>query len=416
MRILPLTLLLLIVILVMAGRIDDSPHGSDFEVSCSVCHSPKGWELDREIYSFDHNTTKLPLEGQHTSINCKLCHPSLVFSEAGTECFDCHTDMHYQTVGFDCARCHTPESWIVNDITDIHRQGRFPLLGPHLLAECQDCHPSASLLRFEPLRIECFDCHQEDYAAASNPNHVQGNVSTDCIECHSMSAYTWSGAGFNHFFFPLTDGHAIFDCNKCHTGSDYADISSECISCHQSDFDASSNPNHISAGISTDCMQCHTTLPGWKPAGFPMHDAIFSLTQGHAINDCNACHIGGDYNISSDCYSCHQASYNNSSNPNHLAAELSTDCMECHTTLPGWKPADFPVHDAQFFPINSGKHQGEWNECTDCHTNTSNYAVFTCIDCHEHNREKMDDKHSGEQDYQYNSPACLECHPTGDED
>ena len=27
---------------------------------------------------------------------------------------------------------------------------------------------------------------------------------------------------------------------------------------------------------------------------------------------------------------------------------------------------------------------------------------------------KMDDKHSGEQDYQYNSPACLECHPRGD--
>jgi len=77
MRLLFLSIPLLI--LVMAGRIQDSPHGIDFEISCSVCHSPKGWELDRAIYSFDHNTTKLPLVGQHTSINCKKCHPTLVF-------------------------------------------------------------------------------------------------------------------------------------------------------------------------------------------------------------------------------------------------------------------------------------------------------------------------------------------------
>ena len=73
-------------ILLLAARIQDSPHGSEFEISCKVCHSPKGWELDREIYSFDHNTTQLTLEGQHASINCILCHPTLVFSEAKTDC------------------------------------------------------------------------------------------------------------------------------------------------------------------------------------------------------------------------------------------------------------------------------------------------------------------------------------------
>ena len=69
MRILSLAVPFLIVVL--AGRIQDSPHGLDFKISCQVCHSPKGWELDREIYAFDHNTTQLPLEGQHASINCK---------------------------------------------------------------------------------------------------------------------------------------------------------------------------------------------------------------------------------------------------------------------------------------------------------------------------------------------------------
>jgi hypothetical protein len=339
-----LSLILLLILLVALQVTDDSPHGSDFELSCSVCHSPEGWELDREIYSFDHNTTKLPLEGQHTTINCRLCHPSLVFSEAGTDCINCHTDMHYQTVGFECDRCHTPESWIVNNITEIHQQGRFPLLGPHLLAECLDCHPSASLLRFEPLSIECIDCHREDYASAANPNHVLGNISTNCIECHLINSFTWAGAGFNHFFFPLTEGHAVSECNSCHTSNDYS-------------------------------------------------------------------------SISSDCFSCHQADYNTTSNPNHVSAALPTDCLLCHTTLPGWKPADFSIHDSQYFPIYSGRHQGEWDNCVDCHTNTGNYALFSCIDCHEHNNKTdMDDKHSGEADYLYNSLACLECHPTGEEE
>ena len=408
-----LSLIIPLLFLLMALRVTDSPHGSSLEISCSICHSPSGWEIDPKVYSFDHNTTRLPLEGQHTSVNCRLCHPSLVFSDAGTDCVDCHTDMHYQTVGPDCSRCHTPESWIVTNITDLHRQSRFPLVGPHLLAECMECHPSASLLRFEPLRVECIDCHQEDYASATNPNHVQGNISTNCIECHLMNAFTWEGAGFNHSFFPLTGGHEVYECSRCHTGNDYSNVSSDCYSCHLEDYNSAGNPNHITAGIPTNCLECHTTLPGWKPAEFAMHDALFPLTEGHAIRECNRCHNLGDYsNISSDCYSCHQADYTNSTNPSHVSANLSTNCQECHTTMPGWKPAGFPVHDAGFFPIYSGVHQGEWAECTDCHTNTGNYAVFTCIDCHAHNRTEMDDKHLGEvQGYQYNSVACLECHP-----
>lgn len=415
MRVLPLIFLVQVLILVMALGVDDSPHGSDFKLSCSLCHSPKGWELDREIYAFDHNSTGLPLEGQHTVVNCRACHPTLVFTDAGTECVNCHTDMHYQSVGLDCGRCHSPESWIVKDITELHRQSRFPLLGPHLLADCEDCHPSASLLRFEPLRIECIDCHREDYTSATNPNHVLGNISTDCLECHLMHAFSWSGSGFNHLFFPLTGGHAVDECTRCHTGSDYSDISSDCFSCHQADYNATSNPDHLAAGISTECLECHSTDPGWEPALFPGHDALFPLTDGHAGPECNDCHTGNNYqNLSPECYACHQADYNNTTNPDHLAAGIPTDCQECHTTLPGWKPAEFTMHDAQFFPIYSGAHRGKWDNCSDCHTNPANYAVFSCIDCHAHNRRDMDDEHSGEvQGYQYNSQACLQCHPSG---
>ena len=336
-----LSLIVVFLISLLFGKDTESPHGDDFKISCSECHSPKSWELDRAIYSFDHNSTKLPLTGQHTETNCKMCHPTLVFSEAGTDCMSCHEDMHYQTLGPDCARCHTPKSWIVENITEIHQMGRFPLLGAHFTADCYQCHPSSSLLRFEPLGIECIDCHRDDYTAATNPDHVQGNISTNCIECHSLTAFSWSSDGFNHAFFPLTQGHAISDCNECHTGGDYSSASPVCVTCHQSD-------------------------------------------------------------------------YNSTTNPNHIAADISTDCIACHTTNPGWKPAEFDQHDAQYFPIYSGQHNGEWSNCVDCHTNPGNYAQFTCIDCHEHNQTEMDDEHQGIGGYAWNSIACLECHPTGD--
>ena len=54
--------------------------------------------------------------------------------------------------------------------------------------------------------------------------------------------------------------------------------------------------------------------------------------------------------------------------------------------------------------------------CVECHPNPGNYAIFTCIDCHEHNKPDMDDKHEDVQDYVYSSVACFDCHPNGEED
>ncbi len=324
------------------GYAPESPHGSGLRIKCKECHSPEGWHLDSEKYAFDHNKTDMPLEGQHQAVNCRSCHPTLVFSDAETDCFSCHTDIHNQTVDMDCGRCHTSKSWIVENIIDLHRYSRFPLHGPHRMAHCAQCHPSSSSLFFEPLGVECIDCHMKDYQAASQPNHQLGAFSLECLDCHLVTAFTWGGSGYDHSFFPLTQGHALFECSRCHMGSDYANISSVCESCHQDDYLATTNPGH-------------------------------------------------------------------------LALDISTNCEECHTTMPGWKPADFPIHD-QLFPVFSGEHRNEWNACSDCHTNSSNYSIFSCLDCHEHNQTKMDDKHSDEADYQYNSMACLDCHPRGEHD
>lgn len=332
--------LIVLLLVSLFNQSSDSPHGEQLALNCDACHTSEGWKVDRKNISFNHDQTQFVLTGSHQEVNCVSCHPSLVFNEASTECMSCHADMHEQTVGLDCARCHTPASWIVPQITEIHQQSRFPLVGPHATADCYDCHQSASLLRFDPLGIECIDCHLSDYEATTSPNHIEGGFSTDCMDCHQMHSFSWSGASFTHGFFPLTGGHALNDCAACHKdGNDYSQLSPDCFSCHESDYNATTSPNHVQSSFPTSCTDCHTTNPGWRPAEFGQHDIVF--------------------------------------------------------------------------PIYSGKHNNEWNDCADCHNSPGNYGIFTCIDCHEHNQSDMNGEHDEVSGYVYSSEACFECHPTG---
>jgi hypothetical protein len=366
-----------------------------------------------ENNTFDHNTTRFHLTGQHVFISCRDCHPTLVFDEAGTNCMDCHADMHEQTLGTHCDRCHSTDSWLVTNILEIHQTGRFPLLGAHALADCFDCHRTESMLRFDLLGIACIDCHNDDYQSAQFPDHIAAGYSTSCEECHNINAYEWSSTGINHSFFPLTGGHDIPDCAACHTTSDYGAVSPACFSCHEADYVATTNPDHGSGNFSTDCQLCHTTSLDWRPA--TLDHSFFPLEGAHRVNDCLQCHTEGNYAAASSvCLSCHEADYNATTDPNHRGTGFSTDCILCHTTQDGWTPSTFD-HNS-YFPIYSGRHQGEWNSCSDCHTSASNYAVFSCIECHEHNKTETDSNHEDVNDYVYNSTSCYECHPRGEED
>jgi len=391
--------------LIFFNQKTDSPHGTEFKISCKTCHSSDGWQLDKKIYSFDHDKTRLPLSGQHSLVNCRQCHTTLVFSEAKTECVGCHQDMHQSTAGLDCSRCHTPFSWLVTNIIDIHQRSRFPLLGAHRTADCSDCHNSESGIRYDVAGVNCIDCHLGNFMSATNPNHSEAGFSKDCANCHSMNSFEWAGSGFNHNVFPLVLGHAGHRCDECHATTKFNDASPDCISCHQQAFLGTTNPNHSTSGFSTACQACHSLNPGWKPATFNHNN--FPLTLGHSAVTCAQCHPGGNYtSTQTDCNSCHNTDYNNAVNPNHKTSGFSTICTQCHTTNPGWKPAAYTQHDNQFFPIYSGRHRGTWTLCSDCHTNPANYAQFTCVTCHKNS-------HPG---HSYTSAQCLSCHPRGQGD
>jgi len=315
-----------------------SPHGDGFKIECKVCHTTESWKIKDS--KFDHSTTDFELVGQHQDVSCKSCHETLKFKEAKKDCENCHIDVHQNSVGTDCERCHTNSSWLVSNVENIHRMSRFPLLGSHKSADCNECHISNSLLDFKPLGVICYDCHISNYQNASKPNHILSNYSTSCEECHSINAVSFSGAGIVHDFFPLVGGHSISDCYSCHQQDKFEGLSPECSSCHIETYNNTTNPSHTSLGFSTDCQECHS-ISGWQPASFD--------------------------------------------------------------------------HDAKFFPIYSGNHNNEWNECSDCHTNSGNYAAFSCVNCHEHNLSETNGDHNDVNGYVYESNACLSCHPTGSE-
>jgi hypothetical protein len=380
-----------------------SPHGETLKIDCAQCHNPEGWTINYETIQFDHSTTDFDLEGAHNQTDCKACHTSLVFSEVPTDCISCHVDVHSMSVGNDCMRCHSSQSWLVDNISEIHEENGFPLIGTHSNLSCIECHLSETDLRFDRVGNDCISCHREDYMAAQNPNHT--GFSTNCIDCHSVLGMEWEADIINHDFFPLTLGHDLQNCSECHTTGVFSDANPDCVSCHQNDYTATVNPNHQQANIPTDCVSCHTTNPGWMPALFD-HDATdFPLTGGHIGLDCVECHANGYSNTPTDCFACHGADYSNTSNPDHEAAGIPTDCVLCHTTNPGWTPAIFD-HNNTDFPL-TGAHIGL--DCLECHASGYPNTPTDCFACHQ---ADYDNTTNPDHDAAGIPTDCVSCHTT----
>ena len=382
-----------------------------FSTDCQDCHNINSFTWAAENFNHDF----FPLIGGHNIQNCFSCHQSGRFTGLSTECYSCHRKDYEQVQDpnhlannypTDCTLCHSINGWSPANFN--HNNTQFPLTGAHQNVDCSKCHSQS----FAGTPTACVECHRSNYNATVNPNHVATGISSECETCHNTTA--WVPSSFTHSStgFELVGQHSLIDCLSCHKGTT-SGLSPECVSCHQADYDATVNPNHKTLSISTDCQTCHTPSPNWQPATFPIHNNYYELLGAHATiaSDCNTCHNGNYTSTPNTCYGCHQTDYNNTNDPPHASAGFSTDCVTCHSQS-AWKPSTFD-HDNQFFPIYSGKHNGQWNTCSDCHTNASDYSVFSCINCHEHNQTDADSKHQGVSGYSYNSQACYACHPTG---
>ncbi len=392
-----------ILLLGTASCFAQSPHGKNFNMDCSFCHVSAGWNVMRKDMQFDHDKTSFRLTGQHAALNCRSCHVSLVFSDAGSKCSSCHKDVHQGSLGPNCAACHSTTSWILADETLLHQKTRFPLVGAHQLADCSACHSDYSRLYFPPINIACVTCHAREYYATTAPDHVAAGFSTQCQQCHNIADVVWTATSFDHSFFPLVGGHNIQNCYACHTkGSDFKGLSTNCYSCHQKDYLATSNPNHTSLSLSTDCSTCHTTAPGWQPATFSVHSKYYVIAGAHTTLTCDRCHNGNYTTAPSTCYGCHKSEYDATTNPPHATSGFPTDCTQCHSQT-AWTPSTFD--HTSFFSL-TGSHNVS---CSRCHINASNFAQFSCTaSCH--SEAQTDPRHSDVRNYVYSPTSCYSCH------
>ena len=371
--------------------------------TCATCHNTNSWANA----SFNHANTGFPLTGAHATTACSQCHVNSNYHITDTSCVSCHlkdyqgtTDPNHVQAGIPqtCQVCHSTVNW--GNASFNHASTGFALTGAHTTLPCAQCHVNGN---YKLTSGACSTCHMKDYNNTTDPNHAQAGFPTTCDTCHSTSS--WSDAQFNHNStgFPLTGAHTTLQCSQCHINGNYKLTNTACVACHLTDFKNTNNPNHAQVGFPQQCEVCHNTA-AWIPASFDHSKTIFPLTGAHTTVPCNQCHVNNNYiNVPTDCYSCHQKDYNNTTDPNHKAAGFPTTCQTCHSTT-SWQGA---VFNHTWFPM---KHGGA-STCSNCHTNPSNYAVFSCTVCH--GKTQTDQQHQGVSGYVYNSPNCYQCHPNG---
>ena len=380
-----------------------SPH-DDIRIPCQSCHSTDSWSM-RSDASFNHSQTGFVLTGQHKAVACVNCHQSLKFAGVSERCTSCHTDVHKSELGSNCARCHSNQSWKIPDMIQRHHATRFPLVGKHATLNCQDCHTGLSSNQYLGTPVTCIGCHRPDYTGTTNPSHASAGFSTNCVDCHSITALAWN-ASFDHNItpFPLTGSHRAVPCLSCHQNGTFTATPTNCYECHQSQYSSTTSPNHVSGGFATACQVCHSTA-AWQPATFDHNSTKFQLTGAHLPVPCQTCHTNNNYQLAyTGCYSCHATDYSGTTNPNHTSTGFPTTCETCHTTT-AWTGATF---NHTWFPTSHGNAGGV---CSSCHTNLSNYTQFQCTQCH--TQSQTDPHHSGVRNYVWNSTNCYSCHPNG---
>ena len=238
-------------------------HGAGgYSHTCEQCHATVTWQGA----TFNHHATGFPLTGAHLAVACSQCHGSGATGPLPTTCVSCHqvdynntqTPNHQQAqYSTDCTACHTTTTW-TGAMVD-HNRTAFPLTGAHLQAACAQCHGDG-VYKGKP--TTCVSCHLNDYNTATDPNHQQAQISTDCASCHT--ATVWTSATYTTHdaqYFPIYSGAhrgRWNACSTCHVNpSDYRQF--DCLSCHTA---SRTTPDHSGvSGYSYDSQSCYRCHP-----------------------------------------------------------------------------------------------------------------------------------------------------------
>jgi nitrate/TMAO reductase-like tetraheme cytochrome c subunit len=274
----------------------DDVHEQKFGNDCRQCHSEESFQSVRNFTALDHVNTDFPLEGKHTTVDCRKCHEQKMTEPLPfNACAVCHDDYHdgqfvTDLRSPDCASCHTVDGFEGSTFTIAqHNETRFALTGAHLATPCFSCHLREDQWMFRNIGENCIDCHANVHGESVEIKFVPDQA---CAYCHNTEQ--WASVTFDHTQtgFPLEGAHAREACIACHLSAPpdddfrviFTGLSNDCNSCHENVHRSQFAINGV-----TDCRRCHHP-DQWSPSDFDHNTARFPLEGAHAGLSCIACH------------------------------------------------------------------------------------------------------------------------------
>ena len=350
----------------------DDFHQGTLDNDCRKCH-----DLDafRPASNFDHDDTKFVLDGAHTDVDCKECHPiefrkGVEFQKfadvAFNDCNSCHDDVHNGNLPGKCSSCHTTTDFLNKSKVRKfnHNVTNFRLKGSHKSVDCFTCHQS----NVSPQGIfqdqigisenSCNSCHDDVH---------DGKFGLDCAKCHNEESFlTLNDMDFfDHSLtdYPLEGQHLNVDCKECHTGR-YTDeiVFTNCFDCHDDYHEG----QFTEGGVRTDCKECHTLEEKFTYTVFGPDDhadTSFPLNGSHLATPCFACHVSEDKwsfrSIGESCVDCHDNIHKDIISEKYFPEQ---NCTACHNEE-AWAAVDFD-HTQTNWKLE-GEH--EKLNCRACH-------------------------------------------------
>ena len=194
--------------------------------------------------------------------------------------------------------------------------------------------------------------------------------------------------------FPLTGSHTVPPrmCTDCHVNNNYNLNEHACIFVPPERFQQRDESDAVSLGFPTTCELCHDTI-AWTDGKFDHNKTQFPLTGSHTSASLPDCHVNNNYTDAAD--GLLSAATRRITTPRRIRfirgppQFFPTNLPEPVTTR---RVADATFNHTQYtqFPINHGNANGV---CATCHTNSNDYSVFQCTNCHP--KSQTDQNHRG---------------------
>lgn len=171
-------------------------------------------------------------------------------------------------------------------------------------------------------------------------------------------------------------------------------------------------------GFSSLLFSCNTVVDSSDRSGAMTtlsrsdHSLYFPIETGiHSGIDCITCH--GDYDTFRQftCLNCHEHDQSPMNGSHSNVTDYTWDSPSCYACHPVGTVDGVGMNHNDFFPIDSGIHASI--SCSTCHNVPDNYQEFTCLSCHEHDQNPMDNSHNDVDGYVWASESCYACHPAG---